>query len=72
MHRAALAVVLQIAAAQVGPVLSAPQLISTVVPVFIAFLLTAAGLAKLPAHWMALPADQGRTPACPTGNRQRS
>jgi ACR3 family arsenite efflux pump ArsB len=62
-------VVFQIAAAQVGAVLEATELFSTVVPVFVAFLLAAAVLAKLLARWMALPADQGRTLAFSLGTR---
>ncbi len=62
-------VVFQIAAVQVGAVLGAAQLIGTAVPVFVAFLVAAAGLAKLLAWWMALPADQGRTLAFSFGTR---
>jgi ACR3 family arsenite efflux pump ArsB len=62
-------VVFQIAAAQVSEVLAATQLFSTVVPVFAVFLLAAAGLAKLLARWMSLPADQGRTLAFSLGTR---
>lgn len=65
-------VVFQIAAAQVGAVLGAAQMFSTVVPVFVAFLVAAAGLAKLLAHWMSLPADQGRTLAFSPGTRNSS
>ena len=65
-----LAVVLfQIAAAQVGAVLGASRLIATVVPVFVVFLLAAAGLAWLLARWMGLPPDQGRTLAFSQGTR---
>ena len=62
-------VVFQIAAAQVGAVMGAAQLLTTAVPVFVVFLLAAAGLAKLLAHWMALPTDQGRTLAFSLGTR---
>lgn len=62
-------VVFQIAAAQVGAVLGATRLLSTVVPVFVAFLLAAGGVAKLLAHGLALPADQGRTLAFSLGTR---
>lgn len=57
-------VVFQIAAAQVGAVLAAPQMLGTVVPVFVVFLLAAAGLARLLARGLSLPADQGaRSPS---------
>ncbi len=62
-------VVLQIAAAQVGAVLGAVHLLATVVPVFVVFLLAAAGAAKLLARALALPADQGRTLAFSLGTR---
>lgn len=62
-------VVFQIAAAHVGAVLDAPRELSTVVPVFVVFLLAAAALAKLLAYWMALPADQGRTLAFSLGTQ---
>jgi ACR3 family arsenite efflux pump ArsB len=62
-------VVFQIAAAQVGAVLGASRLIGAVVPVFVVFLLAAAVLAKLLAHGMVLPHDQGRTLAFSLGTR---
>jgi ACR3 family arsenite efflux pump ArsB len=62
-------VVLQIAAAQAAAVRAAAPMFGTVVPVFVVFLLAAAGLAKLLARWMSLPADQGRTLAFSFGTR---
>jgi ACR3 family arsenite efflux pump ArsB len=62
-------VVFQIAGAQVGAVLDATSMFGTVVPVFVVFLLVAAGLAKLLARSMSLPADQGRTLAFSLGTR---
>ncbi|MDZ7591153.1 MAG: arsenic resistance protein [Rubrivivax sp.] len=62
-------VVFQISAAQVGAVLGASQLLSTAVPVFVVFLLAAAGVAKLLALALALPVDQGRTLAFSLGTR---
>lgn len=62
-------VVFQIAAAQVGAVMGATHLFVTVVPVFVAFLLAAAGLARLLACGMSLPVDQGRTLAFSLGTR---
>lgn len=62
-------VVFQIAAAQVGAVLGAPQLLTPVVPLFVLFLLVAAVIAKGLARLMALPADQGRTLAFSLGTR---
>ncbi|MDO9093592.1 MAG: arsenic resistance protein [Rubrivivax sp.] len=62
-------VVFQIAAAQVGAVLEATHMLGAVVPVFVVFLLAAAGIAKLLARWMSLPPDQGRTLAFSLGTR---
>lgn len=62
-------VVFEIAAAQVGAVLRAPQLLGQVVPVFVAFLGLAALLAKAIARGLDLPPDQGRTLAYGFGTR---
>jgi ACR3 family arsenite efflux pump ArsB len=62
-------VVFQIAAAQVGAVLGASRMLGMAVPVFVVFLLAAGALAKLLAHALALPADQGRTLAFSLGTR---
>lgn len=62
-------VVFLIAAAQVGAVLAALHLMPVVLPVFVAFLLAALGLAWLVAHLARLPADQGRTLAYSLGTR---
>lgn len=62
-------VVFQIAAAQVQAVLGGSALIATVVPVFVVFLLAAAGVAWLMARVMGLPPDQARTLAFSLGTR---
>jgi len=62
-------VVFEIAAAQVGAVLAAPQLLAAVVPAFVVFLFAAALLAKALARLLALPSDQGRTLAFGFGTR---
>ncbi|MFN4115441.1 MAG: arsenic resistance protein [Inhella sp.] len=62
-------VVFQIAGAQVSAVRDASTILAGVVPVFVAFLIAAALLAKLLARWMALPVDQGRTLAFSLGTR---
>jgi ACR3 family arsenite transporter len=62
-------VVFQIAGAQVGAVLDAASMFGAVVPVFVVFLLAAAGLAWLLARGLSLPADQGRTLAFSFGTR---
>ena len=55
--------------AQVGAVVEALGLLSTVVPVFVAFLVLAALLAKVLALVLRLPNDQGRTLAFSLGTR---
>lgn len=63
------AVVFQIAAAQVGAVRDALDLLPVLVPVFVLFLGLAALVAKALARLMQLPADQGRTLAFSLGTR---
>jgi ACR3 family arsenite transporter len=62
-------VVFLIAGAQVGTVLDAGPLLLTVLPVFVAFLLGAALLARLLAALMRLPSASGRTLAFSLGTR---
>jgi ACR3 family arsenite efflux pump ArsB len=62
-------VVFEIAAAQAGALAHAARLLTTAVPVFVAYLLAAALLARLLARRLALPADQGRTLAFSLGTR---
>lgn len=62
-------VVFLIAGAQVGAVRDALGLLPVVVPVFIAFLLIAAVIAKALARWLRLLSDQGRTLAFSLGTR---
>lgn len=62
-------VVFLIAGAQVGSVLGALHLFALLVPLFLAFLLLAAWVAKGLSRLMALPADQGRTLAFSLGTR---
>lgn len=62
-------VVFLIAAAQVGAVRDAMGLMPVVVPLFVAFLLLAALVAKLLARLFDLPADRGRTLAFSFGTR---
>lgn len=62
-------VVCLIAAAQAGAVWAASRMFGTLVPAFVVFLLAAAGLAKLLARLLLLPADQGRTLAFSLGTR---
>lgn len=62
-------VVFLIAGAQVGAVRDALDLFPVVVPLFVAFLLLAALIAKGLAGLMALPTDQGRTLAFSLGTR---
>lgn len=62
-------VVFLIAAAQAGALWAASRTFGTVVPVFVVFLLAAAGLAKLLARMLSLRADQGRTLALSLGTR---
>jgi len=62
-------VVLLIAGAQVSAVLDALDLLPRVVPVFIAYLIIAAGIAKLTAKAFHLPAAQSRTLAFSLGTR---
>lgn len=62
-------VVFLIAGAQVSAVKNAINLLSVVVPLFVAFLLAAALIAKGLAKLMALPTDQGRTLAFSLGTR---
>ena len=62
-------VVFLIAAAQVNAVFAAKPLLPLLVPMFVAFLFAAAGLAKLLATGLALPAEQGRTLAFSMGTR---
>ncbi len=63
------AVVFLIVGAQVGAVVEALSLLSKVVPVFVAFLVLAALLAKVLALALRLPNDQGRTLAFSLGTR---
>lgn len=62
-------VVFLIAGAQVGAVIEAMGLLPILVPVFVAFLVSAALIAKVLALTMRLPADQGRTLAFSLGTR---
>ncbi len=62
-------VVFLIAGAQVGTVLDAGPVLLTVLPVFVGFLLVAAGLALGLARWLRLPLDAGRTLAFSLGTR---
>ncbi|MFO7704374.1 MAG: arsenic resistance protein [Halopseudomonas sp.] len=62
-------VVFLIAGAQVGAVQGALRLLPVIVPLFLAFLLLAALIAKGLAKLMALPTDQGRTLAFSLGTR---
>lgn len=62
-------VVFLIAAAQVGAVLAALDVLPMVVPLFALFLLAAATLAWALAQILALPVDQGRTLAFSLGTR---
>lgn len=62
-------VVFLIAGAQVGAVVEALRLLPVLVPVFVAFLLFAALLAKAMAMVLRLPAAQGRTLAFSFGTR---
>ena len=62
-------VVFLIAGAQVGAVRNALGLLPLIVPLFVAFLLLAALIAKGLARLMRLPADQGRTLAFSFGTR---
>lgn len=58
-----------IAGAQVNAVSEALGLFPVIVPLFVAFLLLAALIAKGLARWMVLPTDQGRTLAFSLGTR---
>lgn len=62
-------VVFLIAGAQVGTVREAGTVLLTVLPVFVAFLLVAALLARGLTHMLALPMDAGRTLAFSMGTR---
>ncbi len=62
-------VVFLITGAQVGAVIKALGLLPTLVPVFVAFLVLAALIAKVLALTMRLPVDQGRTLAFSLGTR---
>jgi len=62
-------VVFLIAGAQVGAVQSAVGVLTVVIPLFIAFLLIAALVAKGLSKAMLLPTDQGRTLAFSLGTR---
>lgn len=62
-------VVFMIAAAQVGTVTAAGPALLSVLPVFIAFLLCAALLARGLTYWLRLPMEAGRTLAFTMGTR---
>ncbi len=62
-------VILLIAASQVSAVAAAITLLPRVLPIFLAFLISAALLAKLLARLWALPTEQGRTLAFSLGTR---
>lgn len=62
-------VVFLIAGAQVGAVLDAGPVLLTVLPVFVAFLLVTALLARGLTAWLQLPMDAGRTLAFSLGTR---
>lgn len=62
-------VVFLIAGAQVSAVRKALDLLPLVAPLFVAFLLSAALIAKALAHAMRLPTEQGRTLAFSMGTR---
>lgn len=62
-------VILLIATAQASHLGELLQLLPLLMPVFIAFLLLAALLAKVITHWLQLPIEQGRTLAFSFGTR---